>query len=68
MSHSWWMCVVRRDYDGLGGGRAEGGGWYACGTRPRGLVACQRCRNISRVRGDTLMTRNHTAFQVRSSV
>ena len=26
------------------------------------------CRGISRVRGDTLVTPNHTTFQVRSSV
>ena len=40
VSHSWWMRVVSHGYGGLGGDRDGGGGWYACGTKPRGLVAC----------------------------
>ena len=35
------MCVVNHDYGGLGGGRDGGSGWYADGTKPRGLFACQ---------------------------
>ena len=35
------MCVVGHGYDGLDVGRDGGGGWYACKTNPRGLVARQ---------------------------
>ena len=35
------MCVVCHGYGGLGGGRDGGGGWYACETNLRGLVACR---------------------------
>ena len=48
-------------------GGSDGGGWYACGTRPRGWWHVGRCRGISRVRDGTLMTPGHTAVQVRSS-
>ena len=41
VSHSWCMCVVRQEYGGLGEGRNGGFGSYACGTKPRGLVACR---------------------------
>ena len=34
-------CVVCHDYGGLGDGRDGGGGWYACGTKPWGLVTCR---------------------------
>ena len=37
---SWCMCVVSHGYGGLGWVRDGGGGWYACGTMPGGLVAC----------------------------
>ena len=37
VSHSWCMCVVNHGY---GGGR-DRGGWYVCGAKPRGLVACR---------------------------
>ena len=40
-SHSWCMDVVSHGYSGLGGGRDGGGPWYACGTKPEGLVACR---------------------------
>ena len=40
VSHSWCMCVISHGYGGFGGGRGGGVGWYACGTKPRGLVAC----------------------------
>ena len=36
------MCVVGHGYGGMGGRRDGGGGWYACGTKPRGLVACRK--------------------------
>ena len=31
------MYVVSHGYGGLCGGRDGGGGWYACGTKPRGF-------------------------------
>ena len=34
------MCVVSHGYGGLGVGGDGGGGWYAWGTKPGGLVAC----------------------------
>ena len=37
---------------------------YARGTKPGGLVAC---REISRMRGDAVMTADHTAVQVCNS-
>ena len=43
------------------------GGWLACGTRPWGWSRIGKCSCIFRVRGDTLMSPDHTAFQVRSS-
>ena len=42
VSHSWCMCVVSDSYGRLGGGRDGGGGWHACGTKPRGLVASRQ--------------------------
>ena len=35
------MCVVSRGCGGLHGGMDGGGGWYACGRKPWGLVACR---------------------------
>ena len=49
---SLWMCVVSHGYGGLGGGMDGGGGWHACGTKPRGLDTCRALL----VRGDKLMT------------
>ena len=40
-SRIWCMCVVSNGYGGFGGGRDGGGRWYACRTKPRGLVACR---------------------------
>ena len=40
--HRWYMCVIGHGYGGLGGGRDGGGGWYACKTKPGGLVACRK--------------------------
>ena len=37
VSHSWCICVISHDYGGLGGGRDGCVGWYACGTKPRGV-------------------------------
>ena len=68
------MCVVSHGHGGLGGGRDGGGGWYACGTKTRerrktrGLIERRQMPEHFRVRGDTLMTPDHTAVQVRSSV
>ena len=42
--------------DGMHAGQSQGS-WSLVGNR----------RSIARVRGDTLMTPDHTAFQVRSS-
>ena len=68
VSHSWCMCVVSHGNCGLGGGRVGGGGWYACGTKSGGGGShVERCRSTSRVRGDTLMTPDRTAVQMRSS-
>ena len=67
VSHCWCMCIVSHGYGGLGGGKDEGGGWYACGIKPWGWTNVGRCRSISRVRGDKLMKTDHTAVQVRSS-
>ena len=36
------MCVVNHGHGGLGGGWDGSGGWYACGAKPRGLVACRK--------------------------
>ena len=38
--HRWCLCVVSHGYGGFGEGRDGGGGWYACRSKPRGLVAC----------------------------
>ena len=35
------MTVVGHGYGWLSEGGDEGGGWYACGTKPEGLVACR---------------------------
>ena len=35
------MCVVSHGYGCLGDVRDGGGGWYACGTKPRRMVACR---------------------------
>ena len=35
------MCVVSHGYGGLGRVRDGGGGWQACETKPRRLIACR---------------------------
>ena len=40
--HSWCMGVVSHSCGGLGGGMDGGGGSYANGTKPGGLVACRQ--------------------------
>ena len=35
------MCIISHGYDGLGGGWDGDGGWYECGMKPGGLVACR---------------------------
>ena len=64
ISHIWYICVVSHVYGGFDGGLDGGGGWYACRTKPRGLVAC---RITFQVLGDTLMTPDHATVQVHSS-
>ena len=54
------MYVVSHGYDGLGGGRDRGGGWYACGAKPGGWSHVKRFWSISLVQGDILMTPDHT--------
>ena len=63
VSHNWY---IYHGYGGLGGDGDGGGGWYACGTKPGGSIV-ERCQSTSQVRGDILMTPDHTAIQVRSS-
>ena len=41
VSHSWCMGVVTHGYGVLGGGSDGVGGWYACGTKLVGGVACR---------------------------
>ena len=41
VSHSWCMCVVNHGFGGLDGGRDGGGGWYSCGIKSGGMVACR---------------------------
>ena len=41
VSHSWCMGVASHGCGGLDEGRDGGGGSYACGTKPRGLVVCR---------------------------
>ena len=68
VSHSWCMCVVSHGYVGFGGGRMEVVDGMHTGRRQGGWSHVGRDRSTSRVQGDTLMTPDHTAFQVRSSV
>ena len=67
VSHSWCMGVDGDGCGELGGGMDGDGGWYACGRIPGGWSHVGRSRSTSRVSCDTLMTPDHTAFQVRSS-
>ena len=68
VSHSWCMCVVSHGYGRLvGAGMEVVDGMHA--GRSQGCWShVVRCRSTSRVRGDTLMTLDHTAIQVSSSV
>ena len=63
VSHSWCICVIGHGNGGLDVVRERRGGWYACGTKVGGWSHVGRCRSTTRVRGDTLMTPHHTAFQ-----
>ena len=67
VSHGLWLCVISHGYGGWGGN--GGGQWYACGTKPEGLVGClsEDAGALPDVCGDTLMTPDHTAYQVHSS-
>ena len=62
VSHSWCMCVVGHGYGWFDGGD----GWYTCVTKPGVLSHVGGLQNPFPVRGDTLMTPDYTAVQVRS--
>ena len=65
VSHSWCICVVSHGYGGFDlEWKKVVDGMHA---RQRGCSHVGRCRNTFRVRGDTLMTPDHTAVKVRSS-
>ena len=64
VSHSWCMWAVGTVNGRLGEGRDGGGEWYACGPKPRGWSHVGRSRSTSWVRGDTLMTPDHSTFYV----
>ena len=68
VSHCWCMCVVSHGYGGLGGSMYGGGGWYVRGKKPGGWSYDGRCWSTYRVRGDTLVTSDHTAFHVHISL
>ena len=64
---SWCMCVVSHGYGELDGARMEMVDGMHAGQSQRDWVHVVRCQSISRLRGDTLMTSDHTAVQVHSS-
>ena len=54
------MCVVGHGYGELGGVRNGGGGYYACGTKTEGCVACREIKKHSQVLSvDTDDTQSH---------
>ena len=59
--HSWCMWVVSHGYGGMEVVMV------CMQDKARGWLHVRRCRSTSRVQGDTLMTPDHTAVQVRSS-
>ena len=61
------MCVASHGYGGLGAGTDGGGEWYACGTKPSGLIVHREMPERFRVRGETPMSPDHSAVQVRCS-
>ena len=63
-SHSWCMCVVSHGCGWLGGDRLEVVDGMHAGQSQGGWSHVGRCRIVSRVRGDTLMTHDHIAIQV----
>ena len=54
------MCVVSRGYGVLGGGRAAVVNGMHASLGQGGWSHVERCRSIYRVRGDTLVTPDHT--------
>ena len=66
VSHSWCMRVVSHGYGGLGGAGIEVVDGMHAGKSHRDWSHEGRCRSISRVRGDTLMTSDHIVIHVRS--
>ena len=67
VNHRRYMCVVCHGYYGLGWVGMEVVVGKHVGQSQGRLSHVGRCRSTSRVRGDTLMTPDHSAFQVRSS-
>ena len=65
VSRSWCLCVVSHGYGGFGGGRDDDG--MNARQSHGGCSHAGKCRSSSRVRGDAVMTPDHTAVQVRSS-
>ena len=61
------MCVVSHGYGGMGGAGMEVVDGMHAGQSQMGWSHFGRCRSISRVRGNTLMTSDHMAFQVHNS-
>ena len=65
VSHRWYMCAASHGYGGLdGAGMVVVNGMHA-GHSQGVWSRVGRCRSISRVRGDTLMTPDHTDVQMR---
>ena len=67
-----WTCWsqlvhVCHGYGRLDGGRDGGGGRYAGGIKPGGVGRISGDGSLPLCMVKTLMTPNHTAFQVRSS-
>ena len=67
VSHSWYMYVVSHGDGGLVGAGMDVVDGMCSGQSPEGWSHVGRCRSMSRVRGDTLMTPDHTAIHERGS-
>ena len=62
------MGVISHSNGGMGEGRVECGGWLAYGTKPGGVSRLLiDAGALNECEMKTLMTSDHTAFQVRSS-
>ena len=66
--HSWHMGVVTHSYYGFGRSRDGHGGWQARRKKPRRIVCMSKDAGVlPECEVKTMMTPNHTAFQVHSS-